>query len=398
MSAAERIADALAAVRAYDFTAAEQACLDVLAAFPDNVNGMHLLAQVYRRTGRAAMGLDLAARAAERYNGTPELQNLLGEMLFDQGRSDEAAAALRRAIKLRPDYAEAHYNLGRVDGAAKLGTRPTDPDVALRGRANIGEPDAMIFSCFGEQEIARNILTQIPGVVEYCLDIGAGDGVAYSNSYALFRSGWRGAVFEAGAKRFARLAGATEEFGERVNAVRCFVTPDNLAALLSALDVPAAPGFLTLDIDSYDYDVLAASLDIIRPAAVCVEINERVHPLVDLAFRYRKGRHSPMAGHLMSGAGVGMMTKLLNARDYAVVRLEYNNLFAVDRRHLPALSGFCEMTAEEAWRSGFFERPDRRTKMPWNENYLAWFDGPADVCRENIRRAVAPFAEDFTLA
>lgn len=395
---AARTEDALNALRAFDFAAAEQACLDVLAVVPDDVNGAYLLAQVYRRTSRAAMAFDLAARAAARHSRVAELQNLLGELHFEQGRTDAAAAAFRQAAALKPSYAEAHYNLGRTHGAAKLGTRPTDPETLLSRPPTFGRPDTMIFSCFNEQEIVRNLMERLSGVVEYCIDIGAGDGIGYSNSYGLFRRGWRGAVFEAGAARFARLAAAIEPFGDRVNAARCFVTPDNLAALFTALDVPAEPGFLTLDIDSYDYDVLAAALKAVRPAAVCVEINERVHPAIDLAFRHRRDRNSPMAGTLMSGASVRAFVRLFDACGYGVVGLEYNNLFAVDRRRLAELPDMREMTAEEAWRTGFFDRPDWRTKMPWNEKYLSWFDGPEDVCRENIRHVIAPFAEDFTLA
>ncbi len=32
----------------------------------------------------------------------------------DQGKLDEAVACYRRALELKPDYAEAHYNLGIV--------------------------------------------------------------------------------------------------------------------------------------------------------------------------------------------------------------------------------------------------------------------------------------------
>jgi Flp pilus assembly protein TadD len=38
----------------------------------------------------------------------------LGSALERQGRLDEAVAAYREAIKLRPQLAEVHYNLGKV--------------------------------------------------------------------------------------------------------------------------------------------------------------------------------------------------------------------------------------------------------------------------------------------
>ena len=41
-----------------------------------------------------------------------EAHNNLGNALQDQGKLDEAIACYRRALELKPDYAEAHTNLG----------------------------------------------------------------------------------------------------------------------------------------------------------------------------------------------------------------------------------------------------------------------------------------------
>jgi tetratricopeptide (TPR) repeat protein len=47
--------------------------------------------------------------------GTPEVHNMLGELLGRKGAgSAEVLAELREALRLRPDYAEAHNNLGLV--------------------------------------------------------------------------------------------------------------------------------------------------------------------------------------------------------------------------------------------------------------------------------------------
>ena len=53
-------------------------------------------------------------RALELKPDYAEAYNNLGNTLKDQGRPDEAAACCRRAVELRPDYAEAHYNLGNA--------------------------------------------------------------------------------------------------------------------------------------------------------------------------------------------------------------------------------------------------------------------------------------------
>ena len=57
--------------------------------------------------------------------GCPTFHNNSGLALAEQGRLDDAVVSYRRALSLKPDYADAHYNLagllrrqGRLDEAA----------------------------------------------------------------------------------------------------------------------------------------------------------------------------------------------------------------------------------------------------------------------------------------
>jgi protein O-GlcNAc transferase len=51
-------------------------------------------------------------RALELKPDYAEAHNNLGNAFNDQGKLDEAVACYRRALELKPDFAEAHYNLG----------------------------------------------------------------------------------------------------------------------------------------------------------------------------------------------------------------------------------------------------------------------------------------------
>ena len=53
-------------------------------------------------------------RALELKPDYAEAHNNLGIALKDQGKLDEAVACYRRALELKPDYAEAHGNLGNA--------------------------------------------------------------------------------------------------------------------------------------------------------------------------------------------------------------------------------------------------------------------------------------------
>ena len=67
----------------------------------------------------------------------------LGLVLSEQGQLDEAIAACRRAIELKPDHADAHYSLGVFLGR----TGRPDEAVAAYRKAIALEPDHAESHC-----------------------------------------------------------------------------------------------------------------------------------------------------------------------------------------------------------------------------------------------------------
>ena len=75
----------------------------------------HVLAVVALRGGQAASAVELAERAYRLDRKNAGYLNTLGIAYGDLGRSpSEALASFRRALKLRPAFAEGHYNLAKV--------------------------------------------------------------------------------------------------------------------------------------------------------------------------------------------------------------------------------------------------------------------------------------------
>src|SRR4030095_4527693 len=108
-------------------------------------------------------------------------------------------------------------------------------------------------SDFDEERMLSEVVARLvpDEAARVAVDIGAGDGIRGSNTYALFRRGWRGVGFEGDEKRGRRLASAYRNF-EGVEAQHALVTPSNVVELLGAAGVPRDFGVLSLDIDSYD--------------------------------------------------------------------------------------------------------------------------------------------------
>src|SRR5215218_9227965 len=79
------------------------------------------LDMLYNILGAACIGLEdfakadtALAKAAMLDPSDAEIHNNHGIALGSLGRLEEAIAAYRRALAIRPDYAEAHYNLGNA--------------------------------------------------------------------------------------------------------------------------------------------------------------------------------------------------------------------------------------------------------------------------------------------
>src|SRR5882672_8161472 len=87
-----------------------------------------------------------------------------------------------------------------------------------------------------EQMLAEYVAGLLPSRhSRTAVDIGAGDGVRSSNTYALFLNGWRGVGIEFDSRKFVKLARAYKYFPE-VYACRNRVTPDNIVPLLRSYE------------------------------------------------------------------------------------------------------------------------------------------------------------------
>jgi hypothetical protein len=222
------------------------------------------------------------------------------------------------------------------------------------------------FSNFDEERmLAEYVARLVPDeAARVAVDVGAGDGIRGSNTYALFLRGWRGVGFEGDGRRARRLARAYRNL-EGVEARHALVTPANVVGLLREHNVPEDFGVLSLDIDSYDYGVLDAVLGSFRPRVVVTEINEKIPPPVRFVVRYDP--HFRLQHHFF-GYSIASLEELCARHSYALLALEYNNAFVAPRELLGARPA---LDAGAAYRRGYLERADRRERFPRNQDMEA---------------------------
>lgn len=216
------------------------------------------------------------------------------------------------------------------------------------------------YSNFDEEKIlARYIKKLLPSRHRHtAVDLGAGDGVRHSNTYALFAAGWRGLVVDADSERFVKLA-RTYRGNSEVFASRCRVTPSNVNSLLEAYEIAKDFEVLSLDIDSYDYWVLDSLLTHFRPRIIITEINEKIPPPIAFVVNYDPAF---FLQHHFYGHSLASLEELSLRHDYALIDLEYNNAFLAPKE----LRGVRHIDAMRAYRTGYLDRPDRLKKLPLN--------------------------------
>jgi tetratricopeptide (TPR) repeat protein len=395
----EQIQLAVAHINSGDLAAAEVILGELQRVDENSVDVLFLQGIVRKQMGHLQDAAILLQRAVQLNPRIDSIHNELGEIYEKTGRPDEAAREFQTAIALNKDNTRAHFNLGNVCGQAVSFHRAEDIKMALVGRLTLCQPKDIQFSAYGEQTVLADLIARLPSINRFCVDIGASDGVTFSNSYPLFRDGWPGVAIEARREMVADLAYAHKDFPQRIDIIGTFALPDTIQSLLAALGVPKDLGFLSLDIDSFDYDVAAAVLETYRPSIICTEINERIPPPVKFAVRYPGNTSGAVIDMgIVGGVSLSMLAELLDRHDYGLIHLEYNNVFAIQRSSIPALGHhYRELSPEDAWREGFLNRPDRKLKSPWNEFYEPLFAMSPERVVEEYHKIIAAVGVPYTL-
>lgn len=241
---------------------------------------------------------------------------------------------------------------------------------SLRGR----------YSHANEQQILRSYIDKIipPKYSRTVVDIGAGNGVRWSNSYSLVADNWTALGVEANSSKFALLKRAYRRF-PKAKACHALASPENITDLLTDFGIEREFGVLSLDIDGNDLWVLDAILSRFRPGLIVTEINESVPPPLRFVVKYDPEfqlRHH-FFGHSLSALG-----DLCRLRGYGILELEYNNAFLAPKE----LGSQYFRSVETVYREGYLDRADRRTRFASNLDLEAMHSLAPDAALKFLER------------
>ena len=195
------------------------------------------------------------------------------------------------------------------------------------------------YSQWGEQQIIAAMLDKLPSRNNWCVDVGAGDGVELSNTRALVDAGYHAVLIEGDTERYESLA---KNSPPSAIVVGEFITPQGVSSLEAILAQTATPhdfDLLSIDIDSHDYQVWE-SLVSYSPKVVIIEFNPTMG--VDLNFIQPDG-------DVRYGSSLKVINTLACAKGY--------RLQAVTATNANFMRGDLtdnEQTIEQAWTNKCF--------------------------------------------
>jgi len=244
----------------------------------------------------------------------------------------------------------------------------------------------MKYSHNNEQQYIEDILLNIDNKKTEYVDIGASDGIEMSNTLFLAQKKWKGFCVEYNTNKYNALLNNYKNF-DSIKFSNSKVTPYNILEILNSNDVSKDFAFLNLDIDGYDYFVLDSLLSEYRPATICAEINEKIPPPVKFAVLYNESYSWNDAPFF--GQSISQVQDLCNNHDYSIINVEYNNVFLIDNKTKHNIKTFTKDTMVEAWKSGYLNKPDRRTKFSHNNNFEPIYSMTAENSVKFIDNAFA---------
>jgi hypothetical protein len=193
------------------------------------------------------------------------------------------------------------------------------------GQADLREYAASVTSQLGEDGIIAEILNRLGCETKWCVEFGAWDGVAMSNTFALTEHhGYSAVLIEGDRKRAARLA---ERYRNRPGIIALhrqvgWGAEDSLDAILSETPIPLDFDVLSIDIDGNDYHVWAA-LQKYRPSLVVIEFNPTIPNGVDFV--------QDADVRTNQGASISSLVALAGTKGYQLVAAtDFNAFFVPD--------------------------------------------------------------------
>jgi hypothetical protein len=179
-----------------------------------------------------------------------------------------------------------------------------------------------VYSQNGEDGLIAKMLNVLSIEKGWVCEFGAWDGKYLSNTFALVEKGFKAVFIEGDPIKFKDLQTTTQTYPNIVP-ILAFVDHNvngkhSLDNILCRTDIPNDFAVLSIDIDSYDFQVWE-SLKNYRPRIVIIEINSSINP--------KRLDYIHNTSSFMGGSGFGATLQLAKEKQYHLLAHTGNMIF-----------------------------------------------------------------------
>lgn len=177
-------------------------------------------------------------------------------------------------------------------------------------------------SQFGEDGLIEAVFAKIGTTNEWCFEVGAADGLFFSNTKRLRDAGWRAVLIEADELNFQKCLAFADQ---KVQVFKERIGHSSLDPILQGCGSPTRPDLGVIDIDGQDYWAWSG-MECIKPRVM----------LVEFAY-YQPADYIPNLNEPKNGeqAGLQAIIDLGISKGYIAVAHTYCNVLFVDRNAWP---------------------------------------------------------------
>lgn len=176
------------------------------------------------------------------------------------------------------------------------------------------------YSQNGEDGMIAEILKRLKIKSGWAVEFGAWDGIYLSNTFNLVeKHDFKAVYIEGDQERYKDLVNTSSKYKDRIVPVCAFVQESGTSSLESLLEktkIPTDFDILSIDIDSYDYQIWK-SFNKYNPKIVLIEVNASI-PIDTLHIHGEPG---------LNGSSYLSMLKLGNSKGYTCVAHSGNMIF-----------------------------------------------------------------------
>ncbi len=227
-------------------------------------------------------------------------------------------------------------------------------------KLEINKFEDKLYSQNGEDGMLLYIFSKIGVTNRRFVEFGIGDGRECNTANLALNFGWRGLLMD-GSKEYVALAKQyykNELYYKRqlkdrsrdVKVVYCFVTTDNINAVLRDNGIEGEIDLLSIDIDGNEYWIWK-TITAINPRVVVIEYNASMGDKESITVKYDPefDKHNYVPFNFYYGASLAALTKLAHSKGYILAGCDSTGLNAFFIRGDSARGKFADVSVEEAY-------------------------------------------------